>query len=92
MSERLSDVVKLADVVNRVITIRANVKTPGGTKERLYRVTLPTGTLKRDTAMFEAFRSKSNRSHKAWHIMPLYGTTANELWSIILENEEIANV
>ena len=85
---RLVNPVKLADKTHRVMTFRADVKTPAGMKERLYRVTLPTGALKREAALFETYVSRPRRSYMSWHALPAYGTTANQLWGMILESEK----
>ena len=87
MKDRLENLVRLADKQQRIITFRADVKTPAGMKERLYRVTLPNGKVVRDGAIFEVYVAKQRRSHSTWHMMGGNGATVNQLWEMILEIE-----
>ena len=93
MKDRLENLVKLADKQQRIITFRADVKTPAGMKERLYRVTLPNGKVTRDGAIFEVYVAKQRRSYPTWHMMSTNGASVNQLWEMVLEMErERANV
>ena len=88
MQETVKDIVKLADRVQRVISLRATIKKYGQTeREQLYRVTLPDGKLLRDNALFEVYASGRAGSHKRWQSLTTHGATANQLWEVIMENE-----
>jgi hypothetical protein len=91
MSQKYENLVKLADKRQRIITFRADVKTPAGYKERLYRVTLPDGKLIRDLATFEVYVSRPRRSHQTWHLLTSRGGIVDSIWEMVLETEK-ANV
>jgi len=88
MKDRLENLVKLADKQQRIITFRADVKTPAGMKERLYRVTLPESKLIRDLATFEVYVAKQKRSYPTWHMLTTRGASVDQLWELVLEIEK----